>query len=102
MVIYTNSRAFQGIIQLRPFDEKVYEWIKQEIDNDPDQFINKEDKVRGGVDIYVSSSKKLVPLGSKLKKLYNAEIKLSRSLHGMSRITSKQVYRLTMLCRLKK
>ena len=67
----------------------------------PDKaFISKEIHKKFGVDLYLSSKKTAVNISRKLKKRYKGEIKLSRKLYSVDRMTSKRLWRVTVLFRL--
>ncbi len=101
MVIYSKDQYFEAKLQLRPFNKKVYEFIKSEIDKRDKVFIAKEVKLKEGIDIYISSQKYTRSLGAKLRKVFGGEVKITRSLFSINRMTSKKVYRVTVLFRLK-
>ncbi len=104
MVIYSSDagRYYEGILQLRPFDKEVYEWVKKQIDKDEQQFISREEEVKGGLDIYVTSQRKLRSLAPRFKKKFKGEVKVTRKLYGVNKMTSRKIYRGTVLFRLEK
>ncbi|MBS3111668.1 hypothetical protein J4459_00200 [Candidatus Woesearchaeota archaeon] len=104
MTIYSTDggRYYEGRLQLRPFNEEVYEWIKKQIDKDDFQFISREEEVKGGIDIYFTSQKNLRSLGPRLKKQFKGELKITKKLFSVNKLTSKRIYRATVLFRLEK
>lgn len=94
-----HSEYFEAIIQLRPLDKDLYNWVIKDVENN-NVGISKEVVTKNGFDIYIDSNNYAVSLGRKLKKRFKGEVKLSRSLHTTHRMTSKQLYRVTLLFRL--
>jgi NMD protein affecting ribosome stability and mRNA decay len=70
--------------------------------NNEKVWIAKEEKQKTGIDYYVSSNKFLLSLGKKLKKSFKGELKTSRKIHTKNKLTSKDVYRVTVCFRLDK
>ncbi|MFA5887298.1 MAG: NMD3-related protein [Candidatus Nanoarchaeia archaeon] len=102
-----HAEYFEAIIQLRcekddlsRLDE-VLRFIHNRIKARPQVFISKMKKLDTGVDIYMSSQSYARAIGKKLKKSFKGDLKITRTLHTMDRMTSKQVYRGTILFRLK-
>ncbi|MBL7147548.1 MAG: hypothetical protein ISS82_01865 [Nanoarchaeota archaeon] len=91
---------YEGILQLRNPNNEVIEFIKNQIKKREDVFITKEKKLSKGIDFHITSQKYLQILGKKLKKNFNGELKISSKLHTKNRLTSKNVYRVTVLFRL--
>lgn len=93
---------FEAIIQLRPFDKVVYDYIIKAIENKKGVSIAKKVEKNFGIDIYITSNRFAVNLGKDLKKRFNGELKISKALYGTDRQTSKLLYRVTILFRVKK
>ena len=102
MAIYSNDQYFEGKLQLRPADPKVLEFIYNYIDKH-DILIAKEVKLKTGIDLYITNKQlMLMSLRKQLKKQFKGEFKVSRTLYGRRRGSTKLVYRSTLLFRLKK
>ncbi len=99
-MIYTKSQSYQGILQLRPKDEKVLNYVYNEIDKAENVFVTKETIKKFGVDLYLTNKFFLIQLGKKLKQRFNGTITRSRSLYGVNKKNSKLVYRSTICFRL--
>ncbi|MBW2966094.1 hypothetical protein KY342_03245 [Candidatus Woesearchaeota archaeon] len=95
-----QNQYYEGILQLRNPLKEVINIIKVLIEKRKGVYIAKEEKVRGGVDFYLSDWKYLIDIGNKLQKKFGGEIKTSRKLWGIKRQTSKKVYRVVLLLRL--
>ncbi len=99
--IYTNDQAYQAILQLRPYNKEVLDYVKNQIKKRKNVFISEENVVKTGVDLKLSDQRFTRALGKKLKKVFNGEVKESRKLFSYNRVTSKNVYRVTVCFRLK-
>lgn len=95
-----DTRYYEGTLQLRNPNEEVLNFIKNQFKNNPKVWIANQEKLKTGIDLYISSNRFLLSLGKKLKKSFKGELKTSRKLHTKSRITSKNIYRVTVLFRL--
>ena len=95
-----NPQYFEGILQLRNPNEEVLNFISNQFKRNEKVWIAKQERLKTGIDLYISSNKFLLALGKKLKKSFKGELKTSRKLHTKNRLTSKNVYRVTVLFRL--
>ena len=95
-----NQQYFEGILQLRNPNEELIDFIKNQFENNSHVWIAKEERLKNGVDIYVSSNRFLLALGKKIKKNFKGEFKTSKRLYGVDRQTSKLRYRATVLFKL--
>lgn len=91
---------YEAILQLRPTDKRLIEFTLQQIKNS-DCNIVKEEKLKTGINLYLSSKSFAVTLTKRLKKKFNGTIKVTKTLHTRDRQTSKNVYRITICFRLK-
>ncbi len=96
-----NPSYFEGILQLRNPNEECINFIRNYFKNNSRAWIAREEFIKTGVDLYISSNKVLLALGKKLKKSFNGELTISRRIHTQNKMTSKDVYRITVLFRLK-
>jgi nonsense-mediated mRNA decay protein 3 len=97
-----NKDYFEGILQLRNIDKKVVEFAVKEIEKNENAHIAKIKKMTNGVDIYLSPQKLLRGLGNKLQHHFGGQLVVSTKLHTRSRVTSKGIYRVSMLFRIPK
>ena len=101
-IILTNDQYFEAKIQLRPYDKEVFDYIMREIDKRKGVFVSKIDELKTGVDIFMSDQRFARRLGKMLKDKYKGELKITRTLFSQDKLTSKLIYRVTVLFRLKK
>ena len=91
---------FEGVLQLRNPTKELIKTVRKMIDANNKVFIGKEERVDNGIDLYISSQKYLQTIGKKLQKQFPGELKTSRTLFTLNNLTSKRVYRVTVLFRL--
>lgn len=102
-----HSEYYEAIIQLRASPEdaerldEVRRFVQNRINERKNVTISKVKEFDFGVDIYVSSQSYARAIGKKLKRAFKGDLKITRTLHTMDRMTSKQVYRGTIMFRLK-
>ncbi len=102
--LFTSNRGYQAILQLRPYDEEVVEYVMDELKLRGNVFITKivELKKDMGIDLYLTSQNFAKTLSNMLKRRFKGETKITRSLYSVSKETNKKIYRLTVLFRLNK
>lgn len=91
------SDYFEGILQIRDPTDELLDWIRKRIQTQERARIAKEKKVTNGVDFYISSQHYLQNLGRQLKDKFGGILKVSKRLHTMDKMTSRHVYRVTVL-----
>jgi nonsense-mediated mRNA decay protein 3 len=96
-----QNSYYEAIIQLRPDDAKVRRCVEHEVQA-ANAHIAKTERVKGGLDIYLSSWKSAIALGRVLKARFGGEVQVTRKMFGVQRSTGKTVYRATVLFRLSK
>jgi len=89
---------YEGILQLRNADNKVYNFVRDEIRNNNVR-IAKEIGLNEGFDLYLSSNKFLIQLGKKLKSLFSGDLKISKKVYSRHKDTQKDIFRMTVLFR---
>jgi NMD protein affecting ribosome stability and mRNA decay len=98
----TNPKYFEAIIQLRPYDERVFQFILDDIKRMKNEniFISKVEELKTGVDIYISSQKFARSLGDKMKRAFKGwKLLITKKFQTSSRLKSKDLYRGTILFR---
>jgi len=95
-----DHNYYEGILQIRNPNKECINFIKNQFNNNEKVWIAKHEKLKTGIDFYVSSNKFILALGKKLKKSFKGELKTSRKLHSQHKMTSKKIYRVTVCFRL--
>lgn len=97
-IIYEGlDQYFEAKIQLRPFDEDVYRFIQKMVMERKGVHIARVEKLRGGIDIYISSQRYARTIGDQLKRKFKGwELKISSTLHTRDKLRSKDLYRGTV------
>ena len=100
-----HASYFEAILQLRnPYGdvEDMMHYVS-ECTRDKAQegiFISKKKKVTNGFDLYLSSNSFAVEIGRELYRKFGGELKISKKLFSQHRLTSKVLYRVTVLFRM--
>lgn len=95
-----NDSYYEAIIQIRPKKDIVLSYIRDTTRKLPD-IVSRTIEKKFGYDLYIRDRKVATHLSRKIKKRFKAIIKVSKSLHSRDRQTSKLLYRLTILIKLK-
>ena len=101
MAMYTNNQYYEAILQLRPYDEKMYKFFLDEIKKYKNVFITQTEIKKYGIDLRLTSARFTEDIAKKLKKRFGGDIIKSKKLYGFSKTKGKIVYRLTICFRLK-
>lgn len=92
-----HNEYFEGILQLRNPNDEVLDFIAKEVREKGNVFIAKTKKTNNGIDLYISSQRFLRTLGNKLQERFFGHLEVSRRLHTRNRMTSRDVYRVSLL-----
>jgi len=98
LCIKKTSNYYEAILQIRPKSKEILDFIKKDIAQ-KNVFITKEEHLKYGYNLYLTSQNYAKNLASLLKDKFNAEIKFSYILFGKK--DGKDIYRTTILVRLK-
>ncbi len=88
---------FEGILQVRNGTQELMTWIHNRVKADNKAKITKEKRVSNGIDLYMTDQHYLQNLGRKIKEKFTGILKTSKRLHTMDKMTSKHIYRVTVL-----
>src|SRR3989344_3101717 len=100
-LIFRTDQYYQGILQIRPRNKEVLDFSISEIKKSKSCELSKLIETKPGYDLYLTSQRSLQALGIKLKRKFPSGIlKKSKSIFGKSRMTSREVYRVTVCFRL--
>ena len=94
------SGYYEAILQIRPKNQELIKFVNKYIDKN-NVGVAKEIESKHGVDFYLDSRKSTTKLGRILKKTFKGDLKVSKTLYSRDRMTSKLIYRITVLFRLK-
>lgn len=94
---------YEATIQIRPKNKEVLDFVITQIEkaNREDVFISGVEEKKFGVDLKISSQKFARDLGKKLKKRFDGELKITKSLFKRHKQTGKILYRATICFRIK-
>jgi NMD protein affecting ribosome stability and mRNA decay len=96
---YSNDDYYEAVLQLRPKDESVLNFVREYITTSKDCMIAREEETKTGYDLRLTSQQFARTLIKLLKNKIGGEVKVSTALWGINRQTSKKVYRVTFLFR---
>jgi len=91
------SDYFEGILQIRNGNNELLDWIYDKIKADKKAKVTKAKKVTNGADLYITDQHYLQNLGRKIQEHQTGILKVSRRLHTQDKVTSRHVYRVTVL-----
>lgn len=91
---------YEAIIQVRPKNIEVHNFIRDHVNARENCRISKEDILKGGIDFYLSSQRYALALGKKIREKFKTKNLISRQLYSINRNTSRKVYRVTILIRM--
>ena len=96
-----HADYFQAIIQLRPADERMIDYVEKQVEKNDKVWISQKVFLKTGVDYYLSSNRFARQIGKKLKKAFNGELRESTKLFSRDRQSSKDLHRVTVCFRLR-
>ena len=98
-IVFRADNYYEAIIQLRPYDEEIFDYIEREMKKRSDAvFVTRIEEQKTGIDIYLTSQKFARGLGPKMKKRFRGwELKMTRKIHTRDKQRSRDVYRATIL-----
>lgn len=100
----TNPKYFEAVIQLRPYNQEVFDFIEAEIRqrNNLEIFISRIVELKTGIDIYLSSQRYARTLGQRMKRKFKqGSLLITSKMHTRDRMRSRELSRATILFRLK-
>ncbi len=91
---------YEAILQLRPAKPEIVDFVHDLVDSRNDVKISKIVAMKTGCDIYLTNQRfSRGTLVSQLKKKYRGRVTITKALHGQHKMTSKLIYRATILFR---
>ncbi|MBI3036370.1 hypothetical protein HYY73_01240 [Candidatus Woesearchaeota archaeon] len=102
---FKHANYYEAIIQLRnPVGnvDDIMHFVLEAVKSKGQEgvFISKKKKVANGFDLYLSSNSFAVETGRQLFREFGGELKISRKLFSQHRMTSRVLYRMTVLFRM--
>ncbi|MBW2978438.1 hypothetical protein KY331_06345 [Candidatus Woesearchaeota archaeon] len=94
------GQYYEGILQLRNPSKDVFEFLKELVGEREKVNIVKEEKIANGFDLYFDNQRYMISIGRKLQKRFGGELKITRKLFTLNKISGKRVYRVNVLFRL--
>src|SRR3989344_5535115 len=95
-----HAGYYEAILQLRPAKPEILDFVNEMLQRKGVN-VSKVVELKNGVDLYLSDQKfSRSVLGPQLKRRFKGELKITRSLYGQNKLTSRLVYRATILFRL--
>lgn len=96
-----NSKYYEAVLQIRPYSESIVNYVKYVVSQRKDVFITKEEKLKEGVDFYITSKIYAMALLSNIKSKFKGDTKITNELFSQ-RKDGKKIFRSTLLFRLSK
>ena len=95
---------YEAILQIRPVDETVLNFVIESVEKRNDVYISKVKDLKTGYDVYLTNQRfSRGALVTQLKKRFrNSKVLVTKSLYGQDKMSSKLIYRATVLFRLEK
>ncbi len=95
-----GTQYFEGVLQIRNPDDKVMEFVENELAKRTDLNIAKTVKLKNGIDFYLSSNTFIKRFAQKIYSKFGGEVKTNRKIFTRNKQTSRNVYRFNVLVRL--
>jgi NMD protein affecting ribosome stability and mRNA decay len=96
-----HGAYWEGVIQVRPKDKEVINFIRAQVKKNGSVKISKELFFKYGADIYITSQKVARDIGRKLKGAFKGDLVITKKIYGYDNLKSKSIYRATVLFRVK-
>ena len=91
---------FEGTFQLREPTQEVVDYLEDLLLSKKDVVrVSRTEEVTNGFDFYLSSKTVLMQIGKILYRRFGGELKVSNRLFSRDRMTSKEIYRITVMYR---
>ena len=91
-----GGQYYEAILQLRNVGINVVDFVRDLIEGSR-AFVSKEEQLKNGIDFYLSDIRFTKQLGVALQRKFGGVVKISAKLYSVSRLTSRKIYRVTVL-----
>ncbi len=101
----SKSQFYAGVLQVRNIPKKDVKFVDSLVKSSVESsksFITKREKVKGGVDYYITTMKALRRSADSLKSKFGAEVSFNETLFTRDSLRSKDIYKVNVLVRLSK
>ena len=89
---------YEGVLQIRNPNQELENFLMNQLRKEK-VAISKKITHKQGYDLFLTSQRFTLALGRRLNKAFRGKLTVSRRIHTRKRITSKDVYRVTVLFR---
>jgi NMD protein affecting ribosome stability and mRNA decay len=99
---HQKTQYFEGVFQLRNPNLEVERFVNNKVEKTEKfrMWINKELKVKNGIDYYYVNKEFFTKLAYNAQARFGGEVKISNKLFSRDRLTSKNIYRTNILLRI--
>ncbi|MBI1972917.1 hypothetical protein HYS50_02845 [Candidatus Woesearchaeota archaeon] len=94
-----HHRYYEATLQIRPFNQEVFQCVIKEVGRRKDVSIAKIEELKTGIDVFLSSQRFARALGKKLKDRFGGSLIISKKINRRDRQTGIILYRATVLFR---
>lgn len=96
-----GTKYFEAVLQLRNVRDEVIEFAESKLSTAGEKgvYLNKVENIKGGADLYITSQGFARRLGQELAARFGGELSVNEKLFSMSKQTSKELFRLSVLLR---
>jgi len=94
------GQYYEGILQLRKPSKDVIEFVNELVEEREKVNIVKKEKVVNGIDLFFDNQRYMISIGKKLQSRFGGELKITRKLYTVNRLSGKRIYRVNVLFRL--
>ena len=99
--ISQHSEYYEAILQIRPAKKEVLDYAINLIEKRNDTKISKLEELKTGFDLYLTNQRYARgALAQQLKRRFGGKVVITKALYGQHKLTSKLVYRATVLFRI--
>ncbi len=101
----SKSQFYAGVLQVRNIPKGDLKLVDSTVNSNVESagsFVTKREKVKGGVDYYITTMKALRKCADSLKSKFGADVSFNEKLFTRDSLRSKDVYKVNVLVRLSK
>jgi len=96
-----HGEYYEAILQLRPAKKEILDFVIENVSRRNDVKISKINELKTGYDVYLTNQRYARgALASQLRRKFKGKLIITKALYGQHKITSRLIYRATVLFRL--